>query len=452
MTMSLRQSGRPLSHATRLSRTAGLLCVVLGLVFGTGLTWTSGGGQSWLSPRSAQAQDIQRIAAVVNDDIVSIQDLRERIRMVVVTSGLPNSPEVAQRLAPTVLRTLIDEQLQLQEAKRLNISVGDEELAQTRSVVEQRNNLRPGQLDVFLRQLGIAPDTVERQQRAGIAWGSAVRRRYGSDVAVSTEEVEEELARIRAQAGKTQTRLYEILLTIDKPEDEPRVLDLARRLVSEIRGGAAFDSVARQFSQAASASAGGDIGWILPETMSDEIQPVIANMTKGQVSDPIRTVFGYQILAVADERVIQAADPATAKVDLMQVFLPVARDADASARQAQRSLADAVAATARDCSDMATLAEEVKSPVDPDMSDTAVSSLPEALRGPVAALQPGQTSEPIDLPNGVMVVMLCSRAAGGTDDAEFEQVRRQLETRRFEILAQRYLRDLRRNAFVDVRV
>lgn len=448
MTMSLRQSGRPLAHATRLSRTAGLLCVALGL----GLSAMVGGGQSWLSPRTAQAQDIQRIAAVVNDDIVSVQDLRERIRMVVVTSGLPNSPEVAQRLAPTVLRSLIDEQLQLQEAKRLNISVGDEEMAQTRSMVEQRNNLRPGQHDDFLRQLGIAPDTVARQQRAALAWGSAVRRRYGADVAVSTDEVEEELARIRAQAGKTQTRLFEILLTIDKPEDEPRVLDLARRLVSEIRGGAAFDSVARQFSQAASASAGGDIGWVLPETMSDEIQPVIGTLTKGQVSDPIRTVFGYQILAVADKRVIQAADPAAAKVDLMQVFLPVARDASADARQAQRSLAEAVAATARDCADMATLAEEVKSPVDPNMADTAVSALPENLRGPVAALQPGQASEPIDLPNGVMVVMLCSRAEGGTNDAEFEQVRRQLETRRFEILAQRYMRDLRRNAFVDVRV
>ena len=78
------------------------------------------------------AQDIQRIAAVVNDEIVSIQDLRERVRMVIVTSGLPNSPEVAQRLAPQVLRTLIDEQLQLQEAARLNISITEEELAQAR--------------------------------------------------------------------------------------------------------------------------------------------------------------------------------------------------------------------------------------------------------------------------------------------------------------------------------
>ena len=96
---------------------------------------TLASGSLSIAPRPAMAQDIQRIAAVVNDEIVSIQDLRERVRMVIVTSGLPNSPEVAQRLAPQVLRTLIDEQLQLQEAARLNISITEEELAQARSVV-----------------------------------------------------------------------------------------------------------------------------------------------------------------------------------------------------------------------------------------------------------------------------------------------------------------------------
>lgn len=398
------------------------------------------------------AQDIQRIAAVVNDEIVSTQDLRERVQMVVVTSGLPNSPEVAQRLAPQVLRTLIDEQLQLQEAARLNISVSEEDLAQARSVVEQRNNLRPGQLDPFLRSLGIEPSTVERQQRANIGWGASVRRRYGNDVAVSQEEVEDELARIAEQVGKTQKRVFEILLTVDNPADEVRTRELAERLVREVRAGAPLDSVARQFSQASSATNGGDIGWIIPDTMGEEVAPVVASLEKGKVSDPIRTVFGYQILAVADTRVIEAAAPGQAKLDLKQVFLPIPRDASADARSAQIALAEAVSATARDCADMTSLAEEVQSPVDPNFGETTLAELPDAMRTMVAGLEVGQTTQPIELPNGVMVLMLCEREATGSTQAEAEQVRRQLENRRFEILAQRYLRDLRRNAFVDVRV
>ena len=69
-------------------------------------------------------------------------------------------------------------------------------------MVEQRNNLRPGQLDPFLRNLGIEPSTVERQQRANIGWGASVRRRYGNDVAVSQEEVEDELAGSPSRSAK----------------------------------------------------------------------------------------------------------------------------------------------------------------------------------------------------------------------------------------------------------
>jgi peptidyl-prolyl cis-trans isomerase SurA len=413
---------------------------------------TLASGSLSIAPRPAMAQDIQRIAAVVNDEIVSIQDLRERVRMVIVTSGLPNSPEVAQRLAPQVLRTLIDEQLQLQEAARLNISITEEELAQARSVVEQRNNLRPGQLDPFLRNLGIEPSTVERQQRANIGWGASVRRRYGNDVAVSQEEVEDELARIAEQVGKTQKRVFEILLTVDSPEDEVRTRELAERLVREVRAGAPLDSVARQFSQASSATNGGDIGWVLPDTMGEEVAGVVASLEKGKVSDPIRTVFGYQILAIADTRVIEASAPGQAKLDLKQVFLPVPRDASADARSAQVALAEAVSATARDCADMTSLAEEVQSPVDPNFGETTLAELPDTMRSMVADLEVGQTTQPIELPNGVMVLMLCARETTGSTQAEAEQIRRQLENRRFEILAQRYLRDLRRNAFVDVRV
>ena len=83
----------------------------------------------------AAAQEQQRIAAVVNDEILSMRDLRSRLRMVIVSSRLPATDETAQRLAPQVLRSLVDEQIQLQEAKRLNVAVTDQDLARARSEV-----------------------------------------------------------------------------------------------------------------------------------------------------------------------------------------------------------------------------------------------------------------------------------------------------------------------------
>jgi len=405
-----------------------------------------------LPSQSARAQNLQRIAAVVNDEIVTLRDLRSRVQMVIVTSQLPDTPETAQRLAPQVLRSLIDEQLQLQEAERLNVAVTEEDLARAQSTVEERNNLRPGQLPSFLARLGIDPDTVERQQRANIAFSKLVRRRYGGDVAVSNDDVQDEIDRIADQAGKTQKRVSEILLTVESPEQEEETRQLAERLVEEIRRGAPFDGVARQFSQASSAATGGDIGWVLPETLGQEIEDTVANLPQGTISAPIRTVFGYHILAVSDERVIAASDPTKTQLTLKQVFLPVPRNADAEARASQRSLAEAVTSTATSCADMGALAEEVQSPVESDLGPTTLAELPAEYRQAVADLDVGQTTPPLDLPTGVVVLMVCEKDAAGGNLPDAEQVRRQLEQRRFETLAQRYLRDLRRAAFVEVRV
>lgn len=400
----------------------------------------------------AVAQEQQRIAAVVNDEIVSMRDLRARLRMVIISSRLPATDETAQRIGPQVLRSLIDEQIQLQEAKRLNIAVTDQEMARARSGVEERNGLKPGQFESFVRQLGVDPETVERQLKAQVAWAKLVRRRFGNDVNVSQEEVSDVLIRMANDAGKTQKRISEIVLPVDDPANEEQVRQLAVRIVEQLRGGANFASVARQFSGSANAAIGGDVGWVLPERMAPEVAEAVGTLQTGQISDPVRTLFGFHIVQVADSRVIAQADPMAATVDLKQLFLPVPPNAAADARQSQRSLLEAVSSSAQACDDFVTLAKEVKSPASPDLGEMRVGELAPAIREKVAPLKAGQVSAPIDLPNGVMIVMVCTRNAPPSNLPSPEQIRVQLESQRFEILAQRYLRDLRRSAFVEPRV
>jgi len=401
---------------------------------------------------AAHAQEAQRIAAVVNDEILSMRDLKSRLRMVIVTSRLPPTEETARRIAPQVLRGLIDEQIQLQEAKRLNVSVTDQDMARARSDLEQRNNLKPGQFEDFIRNLGVDPETVERQLRAQIAWGKLVRRRFGNDVNISQEEVTDVLARLEADAGKTQKRIAEIVLPLENAGSETQVKELADRIAEQLHGGANFAAIARQFSSASNAAVGGDVGWVLPERMAPEIAEAVSKMNAGDISPPIRTVLGYHIIKVVDSRVLAQPDPMTAVVDLKQLFLPVAPNAPKDARESQRALAEAVAGSAQSCDDLAELAKEVKSPASSNLGELTVGELAPALREPVSTLKAGELTKPIDLPNGVMVLMVCSRKAPPSNLPSPEQIRAQLEAQRFEILAQRYLRDLRRSAFVEPRV
>src|SRR5262249_5026743 len=84
-----------------------------------------------------------RIAAVVNDEAISVADVRSRIRMVMLTSNLADTADTRQRIASQVLRTIVDEKLQIQEAKRQNISATDEEINKALGQIEKQNNLQP---------------------------------------------------------------------------------------------------------------------------------------------------------------------------------------------------------------------------------------------------------------------------------------------------------------------
>lgn len=409
-----------------------------------------------LVPQPAHAQSggqqLQRIAAVVNDEIVSVQDLTNRIQMVIVTSRLPRNNETARRLAPQVLRTLIDEQLQLQEAQRLSIAITDDDMSRARADVETRNGLRPGQFGAFVQRLGINPGTVDRQLRAGIAWSKLVQRRFAGQVEVSAEEIDETLARLADQVGQEQKRVSEIFLAIDTPERETEIQQLAERLVTQLRGGASFPAVARQFSAAANANVGGDIGWVVPDQLAPDLVASVSALGSGEISDPIRTVFGYHIMRVADIRVLAEPDPADAVVTLAQVFLPVRPGDDSALRASQRDLVQVVTESSESCDDLAALAQQAGSPVSADFGESPIAALPENLRAPVLRLRKGQATDPIDLPNGVMAVMVCERRNPTSSLPEPEVIRRQLEAQRFEVLAQRYLRDLRQSAFVETRV
>lgn len=413
---------------------------------------TLSAGALTLGAPHARAQQMQQIAAVVNDEIVTMRDLRNRIEMVIITSQLPRNSETARRLAPQVLRTLIDEQLQLQEAERLSVSVSDTEMDRARSDLEARNGLRPGQFGDFIAQLGIDLSTVERQLRANLLWSKLVQRRFASQVEVSAEEVEETRARLADNVGKEQKRVSEILLTIDDPGQETEVVQLADRLVDQLRSGASFQSIARQFSQAANANVGGDIGWVLADQLAPDLAEAVERLSPGEISEPIRTVVGYHILQVSDTRILAKPNPADADIRLSQVFLPVRPSDNAEQRATQEAAVRTVTEQAATCDDLALLAKEAGSPAAADLGTSKLAELPDALRTAVATLAVGEKSAPINLPNGVMAVMVCERSEPDANLPSAEQIRLQLENQRFEVLAQRYLRDLRQAAFVETRV
>jgi peptidyl-prolyl cis-trans isomerase SurA len=117
-----------------------------------------------------------RIAAVVNDQVISLFDLASRVRTVLISSNLPDSEEIRQKLASQVLRSLIDEKLQLQEAKRQSVTATEAEINTALQQIEKQNNMKAGQLDQFLQARGVDRGQLVEQLTASIVWAKLVRR------------------------------------------------------------------------------------------------------------------------------------------------------------------------------------------------------------------------------------------------------------------------------------
>src|SRR5260370_1217504 len=103
----------------------------------------------------AEKSPEMRIAAVVNDEVISVFDVVSRMRMVMISSNIADSPEMRQRIAPQVLHSLIDEKLELQEAKRQSVTATDSEVNTGLQQIEKQNNMKSGQLNELLKSRGI---------------------------------------------------------------------------------------------------------------------------------------------------------------------------------------------------------------------------------------------------------------------------------------------------------
>ncbi len=416
---------------------------VLARLLTLAMVWSAG---------SAAAQDSLRIAAVVNEDVISVYDLATRMSLVLASSNLQDTPDVRRRLAPQVLRGLIDEKLKMQEARRLDIRVDDEDIDGALTTIAKQNGVPLAEMDAVMAKQGINKGSLIHRIESEIAWARVVGRRFSNTIRVGEEEIDEALAEIEQSKGKHEHRVAEIFLPVDNPAQEEEVRVLSERMIQQIRAGADFAALAQSFSQSAAAAVGGDLGWVRPGQLAPEIDSILATMKPGQVARPIRSLSGYHIVLLIDRRSGVGLGEPEVTVTLQQLFVPLSANAGPAEAGGQVQLARTMAETAKDCADMERLSRESGSPLSGSLGTVSLSKLPADIREAVGALPVGTASEPIRSDRGFLVLMVCERHEQDRVADLRNSIKDRLMDRRIGAAARRYLRDLRRAAFVDVRI
>ena len=392
----------------------------------------------------------RRATAIVNGDIITGTDVEQRLALILAANNGKIGPEEMQRLRLQVLRNLIDETLQIQEAKAQDLKVNDDEVDSTYERVAQQNfRQEPKALDAYLAKIGSSPESLKRQIRGEMAWQAVLRRNVQPFVNVSESEVREMMDRLKAAKGTEDYRLGEIFLAATS-ENRAQVAQNAGQVMEQLKKGGSFVAYARQYSQASTAAVGGDLGWIRLAQLPSELATAAQGLGNGQLVGPVETSGGYSILYLIDKRQVLTADPRDALLSLKQISIDF--PAGTTEALATKRAADFAAAmkAARGCGAVDAVAQQLGAQVVAN-DQVKARDLPAPLQDALLALSLGETSPPFgSITEGVRVLMLCGRddppVATGPS---FEQMMSQMEDDRVNKRAQAYLRDLRRDAVIE---
>ncbi len=393
----------------------------------------------------------RRATARVNGSIITGTDVDHRVALILAAQEVAIPPEEVARLRLQVLRNLIDETLQVQEAAALELPVTPEEVNQAyeRFAIESRG-MSVAELDAYLTSIGSSSRSVKRQIQGELAWNNLLRRNIAPFVNVSEGEVTDLWERLQESRGTTEYRLGEIFLSAN-PNNRDQVVANANQIIEQLRAGGSFVAYARQFSEASSAVVGGDLGWIrLAQLQQPQLEAAAAQMTPGQLVGPLEIPGGFSILLMIDVRQIGMPDPRDALLSLKQISIAFpAGITEAEAEQRGSEFISAVQSM-NGCGDADARAAAIGATT-VNNDGIPVRALPEALQGIMLQLNVGQVTPPFgDLTEGIRVLMLCGRDdPTDTSGPSVAAIMEQIEEERINRRAQRYLRDLRRDAVIE---
>ena len=399
---------------------------------------------------AAPDPNVRTATAIVNGHVITGTDVEQRVALLVESNSVEIPEEELKRVRAQVLRNLIDETLQIQAARAEDIIVDPAEIAQTYARVAAQNGKSVEEMPAYLRSIGSSEESLKRQIQAQITWNRLLSRKVAFFVNVSAEEVNELKQRLEASKGTNEFWVWEIFLS-STPENDAAVQANAGKIVEQLGQGGSFMAYATQFSQASTAAVGGDLGWIrLPQLGDPALEAIVGQMDAGQLVGPVKIPGGYWIVYLREKRQVLMADPADAMLSLKQVqldFDPSAPPAQIEARLA--GFLDGLK-TMRGCGSADEVAASLGASV-VNNDQIRARALPEQLRNIILNLPVGGMTPPIgSVEEGVRVLMLCGRddpeIAEGPD---FDELMAQIEEERINKAAQRYLRDLRNDAYIE---
>ena len=414
-----------------------------------------------LFPFAASSQrvvDLDRIVAVVNDDVIMQSELSVRMNLIrsgLEEAGTPIPPDDV--LARQVLERLIVDRIQLQLADEYDLRIEDDELNRTMDELAARNSLSTSDFRKIMERDGYDFAKLREEIRSELLVARVQQRFVSNRVAVSSRDVDDYLATVEKQGGgNREYRLGHILVAVPEgasPEEIGESREEALALLAELRAGLDFSEAAVIHSDGQQALQGGDLGWRRASELPTLFADVVPDLSRSEISEPIRSPSGFHIVKVVDTRSGQThvLTQTRARHILLQPN-EVVSEADARARLLH--LRERIAHGA----DFAELArahsdDTGNAAMGGDFGWVGPGDLPPALQSAVDTLEESEVSAPFETERGWHIVQVVERRAyDGTEEVRRANAVRAIRGRKIEEELQTWIRQIREEAYVEYRV
>ena len=247
-----------------------------------------------LSITTQAAADSVKIAALINGEIISTEDISDQIDIFLVSSPIPFNADTEEMITRRVLAQAVELKLKNQAAEKEGISVSEEEINQQLNQWAKKNNTTLS----ALKNRGINKAALAANSKAELAWIKLIRKKYYQTGSLTQKEINETIEEVTKDMS---VKKYQVLEIFIKKENATGI----EQLVEKLREDSRFELYAARFSEAPSAANGGNLGWINSGKMLSALEMRLSKMSPGEVSDAILIGNGYYIL-----KLLQVFDPA----------------------------------------------------------------------------------------------------------------------------------------------
>ena len=403
-----------------------------------------------LAQNNSEANNLLSIVAIVNDEPITMMDLDARIRLIIISSNLPNNLETRKNLSGQVLQSLISERLQHQEAKKLGIRVTNQEVENNIKFIEKQNNMPENQLIETLFQNGVPKSALPIRLKSNLIMQKLLQNIIRPKVIINNNEVNNEYNNLLANNGKMEYKFSEISFNFSNLSKKEDIILIAKQIRKKIIEEKNFEIIGKRIQENGTGVYKNN-NWKLTNKINKAIYLEIDKMEKDEISELVITNTGVSIIKIDGKREFKIPELSQTVSDIafISTDLPINKNKiDLFIEDIKNKTKNI-----KSCDEMTELSKIYGNKRGKYLGKILLKNLPKYFVDELKNLNVNQPSKPIVADDGIYVTMICNYNKDLNQEyALKEMIKDNIRNRSTTILKERYLLDLNRKALIDVRI